>query len=126
MGRFSKTELAYLSGELGQPPLARLATIDSAGMPHVVPTGWSYNAELDTIDIGGHNFAATRKFRNVRGNPNVAVVIDEVLPPWRPRAIQIRGTGEALEAGQLGDADPPEAIIRVRPTTVVSWGLHED
>ena len=49
MSVFSDAELAYLaSGKLG-----RLATIDGAGMPHVVPLGWRYNPELDVIDIGG-------------------------------------------------------------------------
>jgi hypothetical protein len=54
MSVFSDAELAYLAeGKLG-----RLATIDGAGMPHVVPLGWRYNPELDTIDIGGRISAA--------------------------------------------------------------------
>ena len=57
MSVFSETELAYLAkGKLG-----RLATIDQAGVPHVVPLGWRYNPELDTIDIGGRDFARSRK-----------------------------------------------------------------
>jgi len=56
MSVFSDAELAYLAkGKLG-----RLATIDGAGMPHVVPLGWRYNPELDVIDIGGRDFARTR------------------------------------------------------------------
>jgi pyridoxamine 5'-phosphate oxidase family protein len=63
VSKFSEQELAYLArGRLG-----RLATIDAEG-PHVVPLGWNYNAELDTIDIGGRDLAHTRKFRNVRHN----------------------------------------------------------
>jgi pyridoxamine 5'-phosphate oxidase family protein len=47
---FPDAELAYLAkGKLG-----RLATIDEAGMPHVVPLGWRYNPVLDAIDISGH------------------------------------------------------------------------
>ena len=45
-----------------------------------------YNPELDAIDIGGGDFARTRKFRNAQRNPNVALVVDDVLPPWRPGA----------------------------------------
>jgi len=53
MSVFNDEELAYLAeGKLG-----RLATVDAHGMPHVVPLGWSYNSELDTIDIGGRDFA---------------------------------------------------------------------
>jgi pyridoxamine 5'-phosphate oxidase family protein len=58
MSVFSDAELIYLAkGKLG-----RLATIDGAGMPHVVPLGWRYNSELDTIDIGGRDFARPRSF----------------------------------------------------------------
>jgi len=46
---FSPAELAYLAeGKLG-----RLATVDAHGWPRLVPLGWRYNAERDTIDIGG-------------------------------------------------------------------------
>jgi pyridoxamine 5'-phosphate oxidase family protein len=92
MSVFSDAELAYLAkGKLG-----RLATIDGAGMPHVVPLGWRYNPALDTIDIGGRDFARTRKFRNAQHNPNVALVVDDVLPPGRPRCVMIRGIAEVL------------------------------
>ena len=92
MSVFSDAELAYL----GKGKLGRLATIDEAGMPHVVPLGWRYNAELDVIDIGGRNFGRSRKFRNAQHNPKVALVIDDVLPPWRPRSVMIRGTAASL------------------------------
>ena len=62
MNPFTEAELAYLTGE---PRLARLATVGLDGMPHIAPVGWSYNAELGTIDIGGHDFARTKKFRDV-------------------------------------------------------------
>jgi hypothetical protein len=38
---FTKGELEYL---LGERRLARIATVGVEGTPHVVPTGWSYNA----------------------------------------------------------------------------------
>ena len=68
MSVFSDAELTYLAkGKLG-----RLATIDGAGMPHVVPLGWRYNPELDAIDIGGRDFARTRKFR-IRLHPTEVI-----------------------------------------------------
>ena len=76
--KFSASELAYL----GDRRLGRLATVDSDGLPHVVPLGWSYNPATDTIDVGGQDFARTAKFRNVERNPNVALVVDDVLPPF--------------------------------------------
>jgi pyridoxamine 5'-phosphate oxidase family protein len=100
-----------------------LATIDRHGRPHVVPLGWTYNRQLGTLDVGGRDNAATRKFRNVRRNPNVAIVIDDVLPPWRPRAVMIRGSATALDDAVDADGRPTGPIIRIRPTRVTSWGL---
>lgn len=120
MSVFSDAELTYLAkGKLG-----RLATIDGAGMPHVVPLGWRYNSELDTIDIGGRDFARTQKFHNAQRNPKAALVIDDVLPPWRPRCVMIRGTAEALAAAAGPDGQPAEPIIRLHPRQVISWGME--
>jgi pyridoxamine 5'-phosphate oxidase family protein len=120
MSVFSGAELAYLAeGKLG-----RLATIDAAGVPHVVPLGWQYNPDLDTIDISGRDFARTRKFRNVQGNPNAALVIDDVLPPWRPRCVMIRGRAEALPDTTGLDGHPAGPVIRLYPAEVISWGLE--
>ena len=120
---FSDLELTYLAE--GRH-LGRLATVDAHGVPHVVPVGWRYNADLDTIDIGGRDpdeFVATRKFRHVQANPSVAFVIDDVLPPWRPRAVMVRGTAEAIN--QSGNGSKPTALIRITPAEVISWGIAE-
>jgi pyridoxamine 5'-phosphate oxidase family protein len=102
MSVFSESELTYLAkGKLG-----RLATIDGAGMPHVVPLGWRYNPGLDVIDIGGRDFARSRKFDNAQHNPHVALVVDDVLPPWRPRCVMIRGMAEALTEAAGPDGQP--------------------
>ncbi|MEP7331107.1 MAG: PPOX class F420-dependent oxidoreductase [Terracoccus sp.] len=116
--RFTPAELDYL---LTEPRLGRLATADATGAPHVVPVGWSYNHELGTIDISGRNFAATRKYRNVQANPRAAFVVDDVLPPFRPRSITIQGTAQALKGGN----HRREAMIRIVPTTIIAWGLDD-
>lgn len=119
MSVFSDDELAYLS----ERRLGRLATVDPAGMPHVVPLGWSYNKALDTIDVGGHDFARTAKFRYAKANPKVALVVDDVLPPWQPRCVMIRGNAEALDEAKGPDGELLGPIIRIHPTQVISWGL---
>ena len=119
MSVFSDKELYYLADRR----LGRLATVDPDGLPHVVPLGWSYNPALDTIDIGGRDFARTAKFRNVRANPRVAVVIDDVLPPWRPRCVMVRGEAEALDEAAGADGGRLGPIIRIHPSQVLSWGL---
>jgi PPOX class F420-dependent enzyme/OxyR family protein len=117
--RFSTIELAYL---LGEPHLGRLATTGETGQPHVVPVGWSYNSDLGTIDITGRNFAATRKYRNVLANPWAAFVIDDVLPPFRPRCVMVQGAAQALDVPQNRGT---EAMIRIIPHKIISWGLEE-
>lgn len=120
MSVFSEVELAYLAeGKLG-----RLATIDPAGFPHVVPIGWSHHPELDTIDIGGRNPESTQKFHNAQREPKVAFVVDDVLPPWKPRCVMVRGTAQIVPAGAGGDPTAG-ALIRITPEKVVSWGLDE-
>jgi len=125
MASFSEAELDYL---LGEKRLGRLATVDAAGLPHVVPIGWRYNPELGTIDASGRNFAATKKFRNVRENPKAAFVVDDVLPPWRPRAVMVQGRAQAFEdpedAGAEGGRKGGGAMIRITPEKIVSWGLE--
>ena len=53
MSVFTANELEYLR----QQRLGRLATVEASGAPHVVPVGFRYNAETDTIDIGGHGIS---------------------------------------------------------------------
>lgn len=112
MSRFQPQELAFLSEAR---LLGRIATVGPDGIPHVVPVGWSYNRETDTIEVGGRDLAATKKYRDIQRGGRAAIVIDEVLPPWRPRGIEVRGRAEAV-----GD---PDTRIRIHPDRVRSWGL---
>jgi len=113
MSVFTDGELRYL---LGDRRLARIATVGKDGTPHIAPVGWSYNSELDTIDIGGHSLEKTKKYRDVMRNDRVAVVIDDVLPPWQPRAVEVRGRAEIV--------DRPDPLIRIHPERIVSWGIE--
>ena len=119
MSAFSLAELEYLA----ERRLGRLATVDARGRPHVVPLGWHYNADRDTIDIGGRHIEASRKYHHVQANPNVGFVVDDVLPPWRPRCVTLRGTAAVVPAGV--EAPDQGALIRITPTHVTSWGLEE-
>jgi pyridoxamine 5'-phosphate oxidase family protein len=117
MTAFSDSELAYL---LGTRRLGRLATVGADGTPHVVPVGWSYNREHDSIDVGGHEMARTKKYRDVARTGRAAIVVDDLASttPWRPRGVEVRGRAEAL-AGQ-------QPLIRIHPDRIVSWGLESE
>lgn len=122
MSVFTENELAYLQ----QQRLGRLATVDVDGNPHVVPVGFRYNAETDTIDLGGHHVTETKKWRDAKRHPRVAFVVDDVLPPWQARAIQIQADAELLESGgeQFPSGFAPQ-IMRLHPVKIIAWGTDE-
>ena len=122
MSIFTKNELDYIA----EQRLGRLATVDANGDPHVVPVGFRYAPETDTIEIGGHNIARSNKWRDAGLHPRVAFVIDDVLPPWQPRSIEILADAELLEHG--GEKFPrgfDPQIIRLHPSKIIAWGIDE-
>lgn len=124
MSVFTREEIEYLNGQR----LARLATAGPDGQPHVVPLAFRYNPEHDTIDVGGHDFAKRKKWRDVHKNPKVALVVDDLasIQPWRPRGIEIRGEAEVLHSG--GKTVNPgfnDEMFRIKPARIYSWGLVE-
>jgi pyridoxamine 5'-phosphate oxidase family protein len=123
MGKFTEAELEYLASQ----KLGRLATVGSNGMPHVVPTSFRHNPELDSIDVGGRGLAASRKFADVAREGRAAIVVDDVLPPWQVRGIEIRGRAETVDTGgeAFGRGFDPQ-VIRIWPVRIRPWGLGED
>jgi pyridoxamine 5'-phosphate oxidase family protein len=123
MSNFTAEEIAYLASQR----LGRLATTNGKGDLHVVPVGFRYNPEQDTIDIGGHNMATSKKYREALRHGRVAFVVDDVLPPWKPRFVEVRGTVEAIAEGgnAINQGFAPE-ILRVTPTYIVSMGVNDD
>src|SRR5689334_13252512 len=65
MSVFTPAEIAYLQSQR----LGRIATVGPDHQPHVVPVGFRYNPDQDTIDIGGHcGFTKRKKYRDVSQN----------------------------------------------------------
>lgn len=114
MSVFTEAELAYLQGERR---LGRVATVGADGTPHVTPVGWSLGPDARFVLVTGIDFAATKKFRDVARTGRAAIVIDDVVPPWHPRGIEVRGRAETF-------ADP-EPHIRIYPERIVGWGLDD-
>jgi pyridoxamine 5'-phosphate oxidase family protein len=125
MSAFTAAEAEYLDHQL----LGRLATAGADGKPHVVPVSFSYNRELDTIDIGGHRFGTRKKYRDVQQNPWAALVVDDLVSrnPWTVRMLEVRGRAEAVPTGgtTLG-AGFAEEMIRIHPARIVAFGLEPD
>ena len=85
-------QMAYLT----QQRIGRLATVRPDGQPQVNPVSCYYNPGTGTIDIGGHNMAQSRKYRNVSLHPLAAVVFDDMQGPDGIRCLEIRGPAEAI------------------------------
>ena len=123
MSMFTEKEIEYF----GEQRLGRLATVDVEGRPHVVPVAFRYNAEFETLDIGGHNFARSKKFMDVGKTGKAAFVFDDVLPPWRARGIEVRGRVEIhSEGGKKIMDDFANELIRIFPQRIVGWGIDSE
>ncbi|WP_280259189.1 PPOX class F420-dependent oxidoreductase [Nocardia wallacei] len=123
---FSEVELAYLSTQR----LGRLATVTPASHPHQVPVGFRLNPD-GTIDIGGPNPNAQR-YRNIRKNPNVSFVVDDMTPdepgevkPGWGRGVEVRGIAEIVRVEEI-PVNPEwfcDEVIRIRPRRIHSWHI---
>jgi pyridoxamine 5'-phosphate oxidase family protein len=131
MATFSDNETSFINAAL----LGRLATVGDDGTPHVMPVGVWCDPEAGTLVIGGHGLARSKKWRDLRARPGVAVVVDDLatVDPWRPRGIEVRGVAETHEEGgaeagrRVGASFPFEdAWIEVHPRRIVAWGIDQD
>ena len=124
---FKQHEIDYLNAA----DLGRLATVAPDGTPQNSPVGFTYNAELGTIDISGYHMSQSRKYRNIMANSAVAFVVDDIASrnPWRVRCLEIRGTAEQAElpaAPTEPNGDPLDAaIIRINPRRIISFGIDD-
>lgn len=131
MSTFTDAEIEYLNSQF----LGRLATVGAEGRPHVMPVGVFYEPDSESIVIGGAgNMVDSKKFRDARRRPDVAVVVDDLaaIDPWTPRGIEIRGRAETHTDGgeevgeRVGASFPFEsAFIRIRPRRILSWGIDQ-
>ena len=120
MSVFTDKELAYLGGQR----LGRIATVGPDGQPHVVPTSFRYNPGHDAIEVGGLRMSQTKKVRDVRRTGRASIVIDDVLPPWQPRMIEVRGTAEVIcSGGKAFGENFEDLIVRIQPARIISFGI---
>jgi len=113
MTYLTPAESEYLASQR----LGRIATVGTAGDPHVVPVTFEVNEAEGTVDVVGHNLTSSKKWKDLVHNDAVSIVVDDVLPPWQPRGIELRGRAEL---------DPTAPVIRIRPTRVIAWGIDTD
>jgi PPOX class probable F420-dependent enzyme len=82
--------------------VARLATADAAGRPHVVPIVFALDGDhiYSAVDAKPKRTTALRRLANVRENPAVAVLVDHYDDDWdRLWWVRADGRGRVLDAG---------------------------
>jgi pyridoxamine 5'-phosphate oxidase family protein len=114
---FTNAQVMYLKSQR----LGRLATRRPDGTLQNNPVGYRFDEVTGTFEIGGINMGNSRKYKNVKANGQVAFVVDDLesIDPWKPRMIEVRGTGEAIPAD-----DPRNSTIRIHPKRVISFGIE--
>jgi PPOX class probable F420-dependent enzyme len=130
MVKFTAKEAAFLESN----EVCRLATASKDGRPQVTPVMYALDGSgfVIAVDYG------TKKLKNVKENPNVALVVDRLRPT---RAVTVQGKCEVYERGveyrrllnllmsrfefyrknPWGEGESP--ILRIAPNKAVSWGF---
>lgn len=105
--------------------VARLATADRDGQPHVVPICYALlDDDLYFVidDKPKRTHHQLRRLQNIRDNPRVAVVIDDYNDDWTQLAyLMLRGNAMLIE--DAGDFDRALRPLRQRYTTYRDMAL---
>jgi PPOX class probable F420-dependent enzyme len=99
--------------------VARLATADARGRPTVIPICYVFDGTsfYSAIDQKPKRVAPTelQRIRNIRANPNVALVIDDYSEDWSELAyVLVHGVAEILEPNESMSSEQAIAISALR------------
>lgn len=127
---------------LAAAPVGHLATVDSHGMPHVIPVCYVLDGQFlySALDQKPKRAPVTRlrRVRNIQANPNVALVVDHYEADWsRLWYILVTGQAELLRDDaersraigllrqkypQYQDMDIDQnPVIKIIPSKIIPW-----
>ena len=84
--------------------VARLATADRSGLPHLVPITFAVDGDslVSAVDHKPKSTASLRRLANVAENPSVAILVDEYTEDWdRLWWARADGTASVLAPGTV-------------------------
>jgi PPOX class probable F420-dependent enzyme len=115
---------AFLVGQR----VGRLATVDPAGRPHVVPICFALDGDelysaIDEKPKRG-DYARLRRMRNIAANPHVQVLFDVYDDAdWsRLRYVQLRGVARVIDGG--AEHERAVRLLRARYSQYGSMALE--
>ena len=122
--------------------VARLATADARGQPHVVPVCFVFlgGGFYIPVDEKPKRTLRLKRLRNIQENPRVALLVDTYDEDWRGLAwVMVQGEAEVLEGGPecreavaaLREKYPQyramaleeRPMVRIRPQRVIAWAF---
>lgn len=114
---------------LDQVRVGRLATVDVAGKPHVIPVCYACDGVSLYIALDAKPKRVPperlKRVRNILANPHVALVIDHYAEDWNELAyLLINGRAELLSPAS---AEHRQAVVllRARYAQYVRMPIHE-
>jgi PPOX class probable F420-dependent enzyme len=87
--------------------VARLATADAAGRPHIVPVTFAVDGDVvySAVDAKPKRGTALKRLANVAANPAVALLVDHYTEDWNDLWwVRADGTGRVV------DPEAPEGV----------------
>jgi PPOX class probable F420-dependent enzyme len=119
--------------------VARLATIDPDGRPHLVPIVFAFGGDTlySAVDRKPKRSRTLRRIENARARPDVTVLVDHYDEDWRRLWwFRLRGRARVLDDGEEREralvllaekyeqyrAEPPDgAVLAIDIGDVRSW-----
>ncbi|HEY7243170.1 MAG TPA: TIGR03668 family PPOX class F420-dependent oxidoreductase [Xanthobacteraceae bacterium] len=99
-----------------QQKVARLATADARGIPHVVPVCFAITGHALYITVDEKpktTFTALKRLRNIAENPAVTLVVDRYDEDWALLGwVMLHGRAEILTGGT--EHRQAQALLRTR------------
>jgi PPOX class probable F420-dependent enzyme len=120
-------------------PVARLATVDAGGRPHLVPCCFAVAGDVaySVVDHKPKRSAALRRLDNIRANPAVCLLVDHYEDDWSALWwLRLDGVARVLVDGpehgraiallcakypQYRASPPSGAVVAIDVTTWRGW-----
>lgn len=124
---------------LAEARVGRLATVDDAGAPHLVPFVFAVSGArlVSAVDHKPKRSDRLKRLRNIELNPRVAVLIDHYEDDWSKLWwVRVDGTAQVLESGESWESavalladkypqyrglPPTGAVIDITIERVTGW-----
>jgi PPOX class probable F420-dependent enzyme len=132
-----------LRHRIAESRVARLATVDADGRPHLVPIVFALARDTlySAVDAKPKRSQTLRRIENARRRPHVTVLIDHYDDDWtRLWWVRLRGDARVLDAGeeaadalallaakyeQYRKAAPGLPVLAIDITELRAWGAAD-